>query len=313
MTTSFESLKRNSKSSLTDLAQKLNTLSNSNQRTEDTRFWEPTVDKANNGYAVIRFLPAPPNEDMPFVRIWDHGFKGPSGKWYIEKSLTTIGAADPVAEYNSKLWNVSDDDNSPTRKQARNQKRRLHFISNIMVIKDPGNPENEGKVFLYKYGKKIFNKLNDLMSPQFEDEVAVNPFDLWEGANLRLKIRDVEGYRNYDLSDFAKPNPVSNDDDELKRIWESEHSIKAFLEPSNFKTYDELKVKLQQVLNLTGTDFNSGTKSAENEVIPESEIPVFKSTTASAVKVEEDVPWTTEDEDEDTSYLEKLKRLAADD
>lgn len=312
MTTSFESLKRNSKSSLNDLAEKLNNFSNKTQRAEDNRFWEPTVDKAKNGYAVIRFLPSPPNEDMPFVRIWDHGFQGPSGKWYIEKSLTTIGAQDPVAEYNSKLWNVSDDDSSDTRKQARKQKRRLHFISNILVIKDPGNPENEGKVFLYKYGKKIFNMINNLMSPPFEDDAPINPFDLWEGANFRLKIRDVEGYRNYDLSAFATPGPISDNDDELKKIWESEHSLKAFLEPSNFKTYDELKLKLQQVLNLTGSDFNNGTKSAENDFIPESEIPKFKATPSKA-EDPDDVPWTTEEDDDDSSYFEKLKRLAEDD
>lgn len=312
MTTSFESLKRNSKSSLNDLAEKLNNFSNKTQRAEDNRFWEPTVDKAKNGYAVIRFLPSPPNEDMPFVRIWDHGFQGPSGKWYIEKSLTTIGAQDPVAEYNSKLWNVSDDDSSDTRKQARKQKRRLHFISNILVIKDPGNPENEGKVFLYKYGKKIFNMINNLMSPPFEDDAPINPFDLWEGANFRLKIRDVEGYRNYDLSAFATPGPISDNDDELKKIWESEHSLKAFLEPSNFKTYDELKLKLQQVLNLTGSDFNNGTKSAENDFIPESEIPKFKATPSKAEEPD-DVPWTTEEDDDDSSYFEKLKRLAEDD
>lgn len=312
MTTSFESLKRNSKSSLNDLAEKLNNFSNKTQRAEDNRFWEPTVDKAKNGYAVIRFLPSPPNEDMPFVRIWDHGFQGPTGKWYIEKSLTTIGAQDPVAEYNSKLWNVSDDDSSPTREQARKQKRRLHFISNILVIKDPGNPENEGKVFLYKYGKKIFNMINNLMSPPFEDDAPINPFDLWEGANFRLKIRDVEGYRNYDLSAFANPGPISDNDDELKKIWESEHSLKAFLEPSNFKTYDELKLKLQQVLNLTGSDFNNGTKSAENDFIPESEIPKFKAAPSKAEEPD-DVPWTTEEDDDDSSYFEKLKRLAEDD
>lgn len=310
MTNTFESLKRNSKNSLSTLSEKLKNFNSTTQNNNDNRFWEPTLDKAKNGYAVIRFLPAPPNEDMPFVRVWDHGFKGPSGKWYIEKSLTTIGAPDPVAEYNSKLWNISDDDESPTRKQARAQKRRLHFISNILVVKDPGNPENEGKVFLYKYGKKIFNMLNNLMSPPFEDDEAINPFDLWEGANFKLKVRDVEGYRNYDLSTFANPSPVSEDDEQLKEIWESEHSLKAFLEASNFKSYDELKIKLQQVLNLTGSDFNAGSKSAENDSIPESEIPNFKATPS---KSEDDVPWTTDDEDEDMSYFEKLKKLAEDD
>jgi hypothetical protein len=201
-------------------------------KNSDDRFWTATVDKAGNGYAVIRFLPSPPDEDVPFVRVFDHGFQGPGG-WYIENSLTTIGKQDPVSEYNSKLWNSGVEAN---KEIARKQKRRLHFVSNIYVVSDPGNPTNEGKVFLYKYGKKIFDKLNDAMNPQFPGDEPVNPFDLWAGANFKLKIRNVEGYRNYDKSEFDKVGALLSDDEELEGIWKSEHSLQEFLAAKNFKS-----------------------------------------------------------------------------
>jgi hypothetical protein len=247
----FASLKKNSKSQLETLNNELSKLSTkSSGKVEDERMWYPAVDKAGNGYAVIRFLPAPEGEDVPFIRIWDHGFKGPTGKWYIENSLTTIGEKDPVGEYNSKLWNVSDDDNSPERKQARAQKRRLTYVSNIIVLKDPANPENEGKVFLFKYGKKIFDKLQEAMNPQFADEKPLNPFDFWEGANFKVKIRNVEGYRNYDKSEFDERGALLDDDAKLEKIWKKEYPLQPFLDRKNFKTYDELKRKLNEVLGL---------------------------------------------------------------
>jgi hypothetical protein len=199
--------------------------------------------------AIIRFLPAPEGEDVPFVRIWDHGFQGPGG-WFIEKSLTTIGQKCPVSEYNSMLWNQGTEaDKTFVRTKT---KRRLSYISNIYVVKDPANPENEGKVFLYKYGKKIFDKLNDMMSPEFDDETPVNPFDLWEGANFRLKMRNVEGYRNYDKSEFDSPSALSDDDEELEKIYNKEKSLAALVDPSNFMSYDELKSKLYRALALDG-------------------------------------------------------------
>lgn len=223
---------------------------------EDTRFWQPEVDKSGNGVAVIRFLPAPAvdgDDALPWVRIWNHGFKGPSGKWYIENSLTTINQKDPVSEYNTVLWNSTSDENSPARKQAREQKRRLTYVSNILVVSDPKNPQNEGKVFLYKYGKKIFDKISILMNPEFEGDEAINPFDFWKGANFRLKIRMVEGYRNYDQSVFATPSALSDKDAELEKIWKLQYSLKEFVEPKNFKSYDELKRKLEEVLELNTT------------------------------------------------------------
>lgn len=244
MNESFSALKRSRTSSLDQLTKEINKLANKESSSSDDRFWTPEVDKAGNGYAVIRFLPAPQNEDLPWIRMWNHGFKGPGG-WYIENSLTTINQVDPVGEYNSRLWNSGIESD---KQQAREQKRRLSYIANIYVVKDPAHPENEGKVFLYRFGKKIFDKINELMNPQFEDESPVNPFDFWNGANFKLKIRNVEGYRNYDKSEFDSPEALSDDDDEMERIWKSQHSLKAFLDPSNFKSYDELKARLDKVL-----------------------------------------------------------------
>jgi len=303
----FASLKKNRGSALEALTKELNKASTTTQsNSKDDRFWTPEVDKAGNGSAIIRFLPAPNGEDVPFVRIWDHGFQGPGG-WYIEKSLTTIGKNDPVAEFNSTLWNVSTDDNSPTRKQARDQKRRLSFVSNIYVVKDPANPANDGKVFLYKYGKKIFDKLNDLMNPQFDDEKPVNPFDLWEGANFRLRIRKFEGYRNYDKSEFEKTSALSDDDSVLETVYSKEYSLQGFLQPSEFKTYDELKARLHKVLGLDGSAAKS-TSRAEDDEIWKEEAPKFKAKEAAPARV----AVAAADDDDDEDGLDFFKKLAED-
>ena len=300
---SFANLKRSSDSLTQKLVQELNKVNSpQTERGQDDRFWQPSVDKAGNGYAVIRFLPAPDQEDVPFVRVWDHGFQG-TGGWYIENSLTTLGQKDPVSEYNSQLWNTG---NKADQEQVRKQKRRLTYISNIYVISDPANPENEGKVFLYKYGKKIFDKLNDLMNPQFQDERPVNPFDLWNGANFKLKIRKLDGYRNYDKSEFDTPAPLFDEDDRLERIWTQEHSLQDFLNPKHFKSYDELKARLDKVLGLTG-----GASQPRNVVedtppwdaAPVSPAPQFKERPAPAIQA-------ADGDDED---LEFFKRLADED
>jgi len=303
----FASLKKNRGSALEALTKELNKASTTTQsNSKDDRFWTPEVDKAGNGSAIIRFLPAPNGEDVPFVRIWDHGFQG-TGGWYIEKSLTTIGKQDPVAEFNSTLWNVSTDDNSPTRKQARDQKRRLSFVSNIYVVKDPANPANDGKVFLYKYGKKIFDKLNDLMNPQFDDEKPVNPFDLWEGSNFRLRIRKFEGYRNYDKSEFEKPSALSDDDSVLESVYSKEYSLQGFLQPSEFKTYDELKTRLHKVLGLDGSAARSNARAEDNEIWKE-EAPKFKAKEAAPARV----AVAAADDDDDEDGLDFFKKLAED-
>jgi len=247
---SFETLKKARKSDfskLTEEIEKLNTTNKSNNGNgADDRLWKLTVDKAGNGHAVIRFLPAPKGEDIPWVRIWDHGFQGPGG-WYIENSLTTLGKKDPVSEYNSKLWNSGVESNKDV---ARKQKRRLSHYANILVVSDSANPENEGKTFLFKFGKKIFDKVNDSMNPEFDDETPVNPFDLWEGANFKLRARQVAGFRNYDKSEFDSPAALSEDDAEMEKIWNQEYSLQEFIEPKNFKSYEELSVRMTKVLGL---------------------------------------------------------------
>lgn len=270
---------------------------------DDTRFWSPEVDKAGNGYAVIRFLPAAAvdgDDALPWVRIFNHGFKGPSGKWYIENSLTTIGQKDPVSEYNSQLWNSTSDDSSPARKQAREQKRRLTYIANIMVITDPKNPENEGQVKLFKFGKKIFDKITLAMNPQYQDEKPMNPFDLWNGANFKIKIRQVEGYRNYDLSSFDSPTALSNDDAMLEKIWKSEYSLKEFTDPKNFKSYEELKRKMNDVLGISGETLISQKRNFSTE----SSEPTFEASKPRK-SVEDTPPWT-DSEDEDLNYFKAL-------
>ena len=230
---------------------------------EDTRFWQPEVDKAGNGMAIIRFLPGPSvdgDDGLPWVRVFNHGFQGPGG-WYIEISLSSLGQKDPVSEYNSTLWNSGIEAN---KEIARKQKRRLTYVSNILVISDPKHPENEGQIKLYKYGKKIFDKINETMNPEFPDEKPVNPFDFWEGANFKLKIRQVEGYRNYDKSEFESPAPLfDGDDDKLEALWKKEYSLKEFLEPKHFKSYEVLKAKLDKVLGFDGESPIARTKAED--------------------------------------------------
>lgn len=270
----FKTLKKSS-NTVDRLAKEIEKINAPTERGDDTRFWKLERDKSGNGSAIIRFLPAPPSDgddSLPWVRIFSHGFKGPTGKWYIENSLTTLGQKDPCSELNSRLWNESSDDNSPQRKQAREQKRRLNYISNIYVVSDPKNPENEGKVHLFKYGKKIFDKISILMNPEFEGDDPVNPFDFWNGANFKIRMRTVDGYPNYDQSVFDRPSALSDDDEELEKIWKSQHSLQEFLSPSNFKSYDELKRRLDDVLGLNEKPVQR-TRRVEEEI--DDEIPNF--------------------------------------
>lgn len=307
MSQSFNELKRSSASTFDKLNQELNKLNSGGfDNSDNDRYWKPTVDKAGNGYAVIRFLPAPAGEDVPFVRIFSHGFQGPGG-WYIENSLTTFNEPDPLGEANQKLWATGIKENQDL---VRQRKRRLNYHSNIYVVKDPGNPANEGKVFLFKYGKKIFDKLNDLMHPQFEDEKPVNPFDLWTGANFKLKQRKFEGYPNYDKSEFDTPGPLSDDDDELERIWKQQYSLKELLDRKNFKTYDQLKERLDRALgNTTGLNNMKSQWDEDEDDTPSftSSAPQFK---AAEPKASPAATSSYEDEDED---IEFFKRLADDD
>ncbi len=263
---SFKDMKRKSVGSISELTKKLESAEKKNSY-QDDRFWKPTLDKASNGMAVFRFLPAPENEDMPWAKLYTHAFKV-GGRWYIENSRTTIGEKDPVSEMNSELWNSGLESDKDI---ARDRKRKLSYISNILVLKDPGAPENEGKVFLYKYGVKIFNKIQEAMQPEFDDEDPINPFDYWAGANFKLKVRKVGGYINYDKSEFESPSELlGGDDGKLEELWKTQHSLQAFVAPDQFKTYDELKKKLQEVvgddIRATESDFVS-QKTVEDVVV----------------------------------------------
>lgn len=315
MTMNFEALKSNRKSQFDKLNSEINKLNSPQSNNSDDRFWKPEIDKAGNAYAVIRFLPAPSGEDVPFIRIWDHGFQGPGG-WYIEKSLTTFGAGtpDPCTEYNSQLWNSGIEAN---KELVRKQKRRLSYYSNIYVVSDPNRPQNEGKVFLYKYGKKIFEKLNEAMHPPFDDQGrspdhpqydpsnAFNPFDLWEGANLKLKIRKVDGYPNYDKSEFDRTGPLLGDDAELEKVWKSQHSLQELLDPKHFKSYDELKKRLEKALGLADTKRTVSHDDDEVDYAPVQKAAPMKEAASSPA------PWdnsSNDDDDEDLSFFKKLAK-----
>jgi hypothetical protein len=239
---------RNSRGNFDSLMKEVEKIANpqTTDSRDDDRFWQPEVDKAGNGFAVIRFLPAPKGEEMPWARIWSHGFQGPTGKWYIENSLTTIGKPDPVSEMNNELWNSGSEAN---KEIARKQKRRLNYTCNVLVIQDPAHPENEGKVKLFKFGKRIFDKIKDTMQPEFPGEEPINPFDFWKGANFKIKIRKVEGYRNYDKSEFDVISPLADDDAKIEAIWNQQHSLVDFIDARHFKSYEELKKKLEAVLS----------------------------------------------------------------
>lgn len=308
MAIDFNALKQTRKSSFDKLNNELKKLDQKPEAggSSDDRFWKPDVDKAGNGYAVIRFLPAPKNEDVPFVRIWDHAFQGPGG-WYIEKSLTTLGKQDPISEYNNKLWNSGIESNKAV---ARKQKRNLAYYSNIYVVKDPTRPENEGKVFLFKYGKKIFDKLNEAMNPQFDDEAAINPFDLWEGANFKLKIRNVEGYRNYDKSEFDRAEPLLQDDEALAKVWESEYSLQELVDPKHFKSYEDLKARLEKALGTAQETRRSDEEEAfapAPKVAAPKAMPTAESSWESP-KTSGTAPWSDEEDDEDLSFFKKLAK-----
>jgi len=269
----------------------------------DDTMWKPELDKTGNGFAVVRFLPTPEGEEMPWVSYFDHGFQGPGG-WYIEKSLTTLNKQDPVSEYNSQLWNTGIEAN---KEIARKQKRRLHYMSNVYVVSDPKNPDNEGKVFKYRYGKKIFEALKEAISPAFEDEKAINPFDLrGEGANFKIKIRKVDGYWNYDKSEFSDSAPLFEDEDKLNEVVASMHSLSDVISPSEFKTYDELKEKFNRVLGLTGA---TATSTAESVAEDMEEVPwsdVNKEPVAEAPVIQS----ASDDDSEDA--MDYFKKLASD-
>ena len=312
---SFDKLKSQSKlGSLTEkLVKEVEKMSTGSSGADD-RFWKPEMDKTGVGSAVIRFLPAPDGEDLPWVKMYSHAFQGPGG-WYIENSLTTVGQKDPVSEYNRELWNSGSEKDKET---VRKQKRKLNYYSNIYVVKDPAHPENEGKVFLFKFGKKIFDKILNSMQPEFEDEEPINPFDFWTGANFRMKIRKVEGYWNYDKSEFDRSSALLDDDDALEAIWKKEYSLSAIVAPDQFKSYDELKKRLDYVLGTKGSsrmqsvseeeEYESyvQTPSKETRVMEELEESYARSKTPAPSLPKISSNDSDEDEDDALSYFQRL-------
>jgi len=254
---------------------------------------------------VIRFLPAGEGQELPWVRYWDHGFKGPTGRWYIEKSLTSLGQTDPVSEANSELWATGREED---KQVARERKRRLHYVANIYVVSDPSNPENEGKVMLYKFGKKIFDMINDAMTPQYQDEKPVNPFDFWEGANFKLKIRNVESYRNYDKSAFDDPEALFDDDDKLEEIYNQMHDLSEFVDPKNYKSYDELKAHLDRVI---GKGTTAPAASAEAVSFDQDDEPSTPEPKVKSVPAQEPRSASVDDDDDDEDTLSYFNKLAS--
>jgi hypothetical protein len=307
---SFENLKKQSKlGSLTEKLVKEVEKMSTGSGGADERFWKPEMDKTGVGSAIIRFLPAPEGEELPWVKMYSHAFQG-NGGWYIENSLTTIGQKDPVSEHNRELWNSGSEKDKET---VRKQKRKLSYFANIYVVKDPAHPENEGKVFLFKFGKKIFDKILNAMQPEFEDEEPINPFDFWGGANFRLKIRKVEGYWNYDKSEFDSPSALLDDDDALEALWKKEYSLSAIVAPDQFKSYEDLEKRLKYVLGQKSAraavqeqedEYESYTQtpSKEENVIAELEQSFARSKSPSLPKIET----SDEDEDDAMAYFSRL-------
>ncbi len=297
---SFAALKNNRTDLSKLVAQAQETSGTTNQRqSQDDRFWQPTRDKAGNGYAVIRFLPGDAEAATPWIRYWDHAFKGPTGQWYIEKSLTSIGQQDPLSELNSKMWNSGVESDKGI---VRQRKRNLRYVANVLIVSDPAEPSNEGQVKLYRFGKKIFDKIMDSMQPQFPDEAPVNPFDMWNGADFTVKIRKVEGYPNYDASAFKAPSAISADDGYLEEIYNKQYDLSEWTDPKNYKTYDELKARLALVLG----EQAPRTPKQEAALDLQDDIPDFdapKPQAAPAIPTAESSPI---DEDDTMSYFAKL-------
>ena len=293
---SFANLKSTRGSSIDNLVKAAEAVSTKSETKSyiDERFWKPTQDKAGNGYAVVRFLPAREGEDLPWVRYWDHGFKGPTGLWYIENSLTSINQPDPLSEANTLLWNSGREEDKAT---ARERKRRLHYVSNILVVSDSSNPAAEGKVFLYRYGKRIFDKVMDAMQPAFSDEVAVNPFDFWEGADFKIKIRKVDGWTNYDASEFSPVSALADGDDSaLEEVYKKLYALSEFTSAENYKSYDELKAKLNRVLGV-----NAGFTA-------EAVAPAVATSNVAMNSAPEVQPESSSEEDDTLSYFAKLAK-----
>ena len=315
---SFQNLKKQSSlGSLTEKLVKQVEKMNTTSSGADERLWKPEMDKTGVGSAVIRFLPAPDGEELPWVKMYSHAFQGPGG-WYIENSLTTIGQKDPLGEHNRALWNTGSEKDKET---VRKQKRKLSYYSNIYVVKDPANPANEGKVFLFKYGKKIFDKILNAMQPEFDDEDPINPFDFWQGANFKLKIVKKDGYWNYDKSEFDRVSPLLDDDDAMEAIWKKQYSLTAITAPDQFKSYEDLEKRMNYVLGLGGTTSPTRSRAVVEQ---EDDLEVYEQTPTAQDRVVEELeqsyarskspalPKITQEDDDEDDALSYFQRLAED-
>ena len=305
---SFAALKRN-RTDLGKLVEQAQATSGTTTRqSDDTRFWQPTRDKAGNGYAVIRFLPGDAEAATPWTRYWDHAFKGPTGQWYIEKSLTSIGQQDPLSELNSKMWNSGMESDKAI---VRQRKRNLRYIANVLIVSDPSAPENEGQVKLYRFGKKIFDKIMDAMQPQFPDEAPMNPFDMWEGADFTVKIRNVEGYPNYDASSFKAPSAISADDSYLEELYGKQHDMSEWTDPKSYKSYEELQKRLNTVLGETTAKTPQGRVNQAMEL--DDEIPQFENRSAPAPEHRSADPVSISSAEDEDDIMAQFAKLAAED
>ena len=302
---SFQDYLKNRQEAFSTMTETLKKEVNTENRSgDDDRIWKPKMGSDNTGYAVVRFLPGSDVNKTPWVRVYSHGFQGPTGKWYIEKSLTTVGQQDPVSEYNSKLWNTGIESN---KEIARKQKRRTSYYANVLVVKDPANPSNEGKVMIYQFGQKIFDKVMGAMQPEFADEEAVNPFDLIEGANFRIKIKIVSGYWNYDSSEFERPSALSEEESKLEAVFNAQHDVHEMVDPTTFKSYEELNTKLMGIIGQTSGDSYQETSS--NVSVPTAETTNTKEEFDAVFKKPTDTTTSSTDEDDLEDYF---KSLAAD-
>jgi hypothetical protein len=315
---SFQNLKKQSSlGSLTEkLVKQVEKMSTPTNGGADERLWKPAMDKTGVGSAIIRFLPAPDGEDVPWAKMYTHAFQGPGGSWYIENSLTTLGQKDPVSEFNRGLWNSGSEQDKET---VRKQKRKLSYYSNIYVVKDPANPQNEGKVFLFKYGKKIFDKILNAMQPEFDDEDPINPFDFWQGANFKLKIVKKDGYWNYDKSEFDRVAPLLDDDDALEALWKKEYSLTAITAADQFKSYEDLERRMNYVLGLSKTSSPAQSRAVMEQ---EDELESYTQSPSREERVMEELeesysrakspslPKISQDDDDDDDALQYFQRLA---
>lgn len=295
---SFKNMKSTSQSTVASLSKELEKLNKGGESFKDDRFWNITRDKSGNGYAVVRFLPPVEGEDVPWVRVFSHGFKGPGGEWYIENCPTTLGLKCPVCEANSQLWNSGVESD---KEIARARKRKLRYISNVLVISDPANKENEGKVFLFNYGKKIFDKITESMTPQYEGEEPINPFDFWSGRNFKIKVKTVADYPNYDSSEFVSPTALFDGNDEkLEKLWKTQYNLKEFIEPSQFKSYDELQSKFVHVVSKTVSKPSIANETRKPQTAAPKESAAVSNTSKSQA------PFDSTDDDETLDYFKKL-------